>query len=623
MHRVATEGAVLRRGELSTAWRAVAAAPPGRLAPSEWRHVDPLLAARVAASVADDRGRPWPQPRFIDYAAYVRTGDRVAYESAVAARLTRLTRAVVAAATGDDAALGEIADGLWLLCEQSTWCWPAHDDAFTRNGTLTPDLDRPCLDLGAGEAVAALAWAVAVHGVELERRFPGLVDRARREAEHRVFAPFRDRRWHWEGLDGHLHNWNPWIHGNLIAAAAALLPEEEAMPVIDRAVDGIDRYLAALPGDGAIDEGWEYWWNGAGRALEAIDLLDRLSGGALDLDGLEGLDELLRFPLRMQLAEDWYVNVADAQARGHRTLPWDLLHRWGRRRGLPDVTAYAAAHQNEGEPVVDLDLGLGRVISALGDVAWREAAGSGSLPLPRTVELASVQLVLARERDGSSAGLAMTLKGGHNDENHNHNDLGSVIVALDGEPVIVDPGRPTYEARTFTERRYEIWTMRSDWHSVPRPRGLSQPAGRDIRALEFAGGDDGVTAEWSVELRAAYGLAEDESWHRTATLDRAAGRVTIGDHWRLDAAASADPTTVVYLVWGDVSAEGDEVLRIRRPTGSGRDALLRHDGARAHLEVRALDDAHLQRSWGVSLTRITLHPAAGANGLRVTVEPAP
>jgi hypothetical protein len=80
---------------------------------------------------------------------------------------------------------------------------------------------------------------------------------------------------------------------------------------------------------------------------------------------------------------------------------------------------------------------------------------------------------------------------------------------------------------------------------------------------------------------------------------------------------------VVYLVWGDVSADGDDVLRIRRPTSSGRDALLRHDGARVHLEIRALDDAHLQRSWGATLTRITLHPPAGANELRITVEAAP
>ena len=38
-------------------------------------------------------------------------------------------------------------------------------------------------------------------------------------------------------------------------------------------LEGLDRYVAVLPGDGAIDEGYSYWWNGACRALEALDIL--------------------------------------------------------------------------------------------------------------------------------------------------------------------------------------------------------------------------------------------------------------------------------------------------------------------------------------------------------------
>jgi hypothetical protein len=352
-------------------------------------------------------------------------------------------------------------------------------------------------------------------------------------------------------------------------------------------------------------------------------VLHRLAGEELDLSRLEGLDALLRFPLRMQLSDEWYLNVADASARGHGALPWDLLHRWGRRRGLADVTAYAAAHRVAGHPVVDLDIGIGRVVSALGDEVWRDAAGSGSAPLPASVELPSVQLALARERAGTSAGLAVSLKGGHNDENHNHNDLGSVVVALDGVPVVVDPGRSTYEARSFSDRRYEIWTTRSDWHSVPRPRGLLQHPGRGVRATGFGGRDDGSIAAWAVELREAYALAETESWRRTASLDRPSSRVTIEDRWRLDDQPDARPTTITYLVWGEVTAEGEQALRIRRPSSAARDAVLRHDAHDAVVEVRPLDDPQLTRSWGASLTRVSLLPAPGAHALRVTLEAAP
>lgn len=44
-------------------------------------------------------------------------------------------------------------------------------------------------------------------------------------------------------------------------------------------------------------------------------------------------------------------------------------------------------------------------------------------------------------------------------ERHNHNDIGQFIVYADGKPVIIDVGVETYTAKTFSERRYEIWTM--------------------------------------------------------------------------------------------------------------------------------------------------------------------
>ncbi len=66
----------------------------------------------------------------------------------------------------------------------------------------------------------------------------------------------------------------------------------------------------------------------------------------------------------------------------------------------------------------------------------------------------STQVLLARPAAGSAAGLTLAVKGGHNGEHHNHNDVGSVVVALGGVPVLVDAGRPTYTAQTFGPDRY-------------------------------------------------------------------------------------------------------------------------------------------------------------------------
>lgn len=624
---------------LSAAWRRRAGGPLHSIVPDgRWLSIERALLdafvdrARAEAATEDRAATSWPQPLFSQYSAYPLRGERISYETAVGDRLARLSRSVIlaaAAAAGIAVAapldpLAEVADGLWLLAEQTTWSWAAHDDAFRRFGTVTPALDAPYLDLGAGEAVAAVAWTVAVLGDALDERYPGLTDRLRAEAEQRVFAPFLDRDdWHWlglEGEDGGLHNWNPWILGNTIAAAAVLCEPARRDLVIDRAVDGIDRYLTGLPADGAIDEGWEYWWNGAARALEAIETLDRLTDGALDLDGLGSLHELVRFPQRMQLSADWYVNVADAQARATRDLPWDLLHRWGRRLGLPDVVGYAAAHRDPELPIAGERAGLGRLVRVCLDDEWaRASAADAALPLPTSVDLPSVGLSIAREHGGRPDGLAVSYKGGHNDENHNHNDLGSIIVALDGVPAIIDPGRPSYDAKTFGPDRYDIWCMRSDWHSAPAPRGLLQRHGRRFTTRERQGGDRGDVASWSLELAAAYGLAQHERWRRTVTLDRSLARVTIEDAWTLDETAG---TVVTLMLWGEVTEHDGTSLSVHRPLAGTRDLHLGHDAERVEVERVPLSDPMLQRSWGDAITRVRLTPRSSATSLSVSAEAA-
>ncbi|MFN3925029.1 MAG: hypothetical protein ACK4K6_15485, partial [Pseudarthrobacter sp.] len=340
-----------------------------------WHLADAAVLGPLHDQACDERGNPWPQPLVSHYARYFRDGNRTAYEGLVAARQQRLTRAVVMALVSDDggtasgagagrdAWLDEVIDGAYLLCEQSSWSWAAHDDVFTRSGEVVPDLGRPFLDLGAGEVAAQLAWLDHVLGGQLDERAPGLRSRIRGEAARRVIRPFLDRMdWHWLGLDGDVHNWNPWIHSNLIAAALFLVddPETQARTVA-RCIEGLDRFLASLPADGAIDEGFAYWWNGAGRALEGLALLEQATGGGLDA-GLPVVRELVAYPHRMHIGVNWFLNVADGPAQAAAALPWDMLHGWAVRLGDQDAARHAAAMA---APRIEAAAGLGRVLHSL------------------------------------------------------------------------------------------------------------------------------------------------------------------------------------------------------------------------------------------------------------------
>src|SRR5262245_47474196 len=221
-----------------------------------------------------ERGTPWPIPLAHGYARYFRDGDRDAYEQIVFARQRRLTRAaVLGAATLDPLWMDEVADGVTLLCEQSSWCWPAHDDTYRRHGSVVPTVTDPYLDLGAGEVAAQLAWVDHLLGAQLDHHVPGVRSRIRHEVDRRVLTPFTTRRdWHWLGLDGDGHNCCAGIHGNVMIAGLRLMTDgRQRDELVDLALAGLERFVASIPADGAIDEGYSYWWNGVCRALEALD----------------------------------------------------------------------------------------------------------------------------------------------------------------------------------------------------------------------------------------------------------------------------------------------------------------------------------------------------------------
>jgi hypothetical protein len=578
-----------------------------------WDAVDgPTLAALRTVAEAE-LGTPWPATTATTWARVHRDGDRDQHEQRVFARQHRLSRAAVlaAASPGDPVWLDEFADGVLLLCEQTSWCWPAHERTTAARGDVLPDVTRPFLDLGAGEVAGRLAWADHLLGAALDERWPGLRARIRHEVDVRVLRPFEEvGDWHWLGLDGDVHNWNPWIHSNVLVASLALVADpDRRAALVARVVEGLDRYVASLPADGAIDEGYAYWWNGAGRAFEALDLLRDATGGALDATGVPPLAQTVAYPHRVHLGGPWYLNVADGQARPPVAQPWAALHRAGLAFGDTEAVAHAAAHRVPGGPVADVDHGLGLLLRALTSPAWLAAVPGGS-PLPRDVWLPSVQVLVARGAAGSPAGLTLAAKGGHDDEHHNHNDVGSFVVALGGVPVAVDAGRPTYTRQTFSDDRYAIWTMQSSWHNVPEIAGVAQPASRSAAARDVAAGD----AELGMELADAYPGSGVTSWRRTARLDRPSGVVTVRDAWAFADDRERPASCVRVLLAGSV-ARDDSGLVVRALDGAGS-VRVRWSGdvVGAELEVRELDDPMLSDVWGAALTRLTLTLGSGAAG---------
>lgn len=580
-----------------------------------WAAVDPVARAELLAAARTALADPSPALPASAWARAFRDGVRTQHEDAARALRHDVALQVIAAVlTGEIAAatappgaaehLDRAVDGLVALAETSTWCWAPHDRGAAERDEVLPDPDRPFLDLGAAEVASLVAWSDHVLGPHLDVRAPGLRRRLRREVEQRVLGPFeRVRDWHWIGRDGDAHNWNPWIHLAVLEATIALVDDPGRRDrLADLVVEGLDHFVRVQPDDGGVDEGVQYWWLGAGRLLEALDLL-----GPRDASPV--LAQLIRYPHRMHLGGDWYVNVGDGPARPSAEQPWHVLHRWGVRLG----DEAAQAHARSRGRTAPVRAGLGRALTALADPAWKPAEATGEPWLAAHEWLPRVQVLVAREAAGTTRGLTVAAKAGHNAERHNHLDVGTYWVAVDGRPLVVDVGQPTYTAGSFGPDRYRAWPLRSAWHNVPEPGGEQEPGAASRAADVHAELDDHTTA-LHADLAAAYPAARLRSWRRTVRLVRGDHpHVVVTDRW------DGEPEHVLlrHILSGEVELGADHAVVTAPGTRSLR---ISWEDAEAELEHHELDDPLLVASWGRQLSRLTLNIAPTAGEATIHLE---
>jgi hypothetical protein len=201
---------------------------------------------------------------------------------------------------------------------------------------------------------------------------------------------------------------------------------------------------------------------------------------------------------------------------------------------------------------------------------------------------------------------AVAVKGGNNGESHNHNDVGSITLYKDGKPFLIDVGVETYTARTFSPRRYEIWTMQSGYHNLPTFGDVMQSDGENFAARDVKAEFSPARATISLDIAAAYPAeAELRSYWRTVTLHRGEN-VEIVDVHDGDRPAVLSLMTCVEPVIDGTSVRFDGLGAIDI-AGGGLIAVDRID----------IDDARLAISWPGRLYRLRIAMAEPTLKLRI------
>ena len=582
-----------------------------RLAPpagsEAWKKLPGAGRLLAAGEAALRRAKKPPALPLSLWLAYTERGDRAGYEKPYFARRRTLCDLVMAeCAAGSGRYIPAIADYSWAICEESAWQLPAHNVYIRDTPALPlPDTKRPVVDLFAAETGATLALVHMLLGRELNAYAPGLAGRVGGEVRRRVLRPYLHDHFWWmadtdDPRDKPVCNWTSWCTQNVLLAAAALLPARSLPPYVKKAAAGLDSFLAEYGEDGCCNEGAQYYGHAALTLYNALELLCQMAPGALESVWTESkLRHMAEYIVHMHVAGPYYLNFADCSPLAGRRGAREYL--FSKRVGsepLGTLAALDAAEEAQGENHADNSDGISlyeRIQSAFAEEEMlAEAEKRRDRPIPAAPDIWYPSVGVLSVRRGA---YVLGAKAGCNADSHNHNDTGSLILYKDGLPLLIDVGVESYTAKTFSDRRYEIWTMQSSWHNLPEfdPAGgaYQQLPGSEARAERVRVDPDlgGLT----MDIAAAYGPVPGLGTYRRRMALTDSG-LTVEDE-------TDYPGTVALSLMSaeKPDAEGDTVR-----FGTLGQAVLR--GAdRIQWEAIPVRDARLRAAWPETIYRTRIY----------------
>ena len=593
-----------------------------------WQSVPADLAGLLVKRAEAVLGMPWETLTAAVLLEFKRTGDRTDHAVIYKRRRDRLNDLVLGECIeGKGRFMDEIANGVWLTCEETFWGFPAHL-AMQKAGVGLPDAAEPVVDLFAAQTAGTLSLVDYLVGSRLDQVSPLITKRIRWEAKRRVLDPAflrDDFWWMWNGSEGsgnRLNNWNPWINSNLLMTNLLLEPDPaRRIQAILKILKSVDRYLEQYSPDGGCEEGPGYFVMSACTFFECCWLMESATGGAARVLSHPFIKKMEHFIADVHIAGDYYVNYADAH--GQDGPPPELIYRIGVGVGDKTLEEFGAFHIPATAAALSaprlqdaryIDMYLSRLVPDILSAAKARATPKVDA-LERDSWYPALHLMTARAKAGSSDGFYLAVQATENQRSHGHNDSGSFIVFHDGKPVFIDVGPEAYSAKTFSAERYTIWTMQSAYHNLPSVGGVMQSSANPwFRASDVKYESDDAHAGLTMNLATAYpdeaGIAQ---WIRSIVLERNDGHVRLTEDFKLQQRVPVALTFMTPRIPSQ-GAQGTVVLSLVDKSGS--DVSLKFDPslAVATFEKIELKDFDLRRIWGEDLYRVLLTSTEPTSG---------
>jgi hypothetical protein len=565
----------------------------------------------------------WPVVKATDYLEFIRSGNR--RQGAYAAPSRALNSLVMGELIeGKGRFIDQIINAVWYYSEQTWWGWSAHLYFQKAPGGL-PDVNEPTVDLGVGEIANDLAWTWYLFKDEFDKIHPLISTRLKQEIMNKAVKPYAERTdFGYMGFKGgRPNNWNPWINYNMLNCFL-LLEDDPAKKLADviKIINSLDKFLNGYSDDGGCDEGPSYWGAAGALLYESLAILKDATGGKFDVFDNSLVKNIGKYFYKVNIHAPYFLNFADADA----TTGGDsyTVYQYGKAIGderMKQFGAYLAILNKWGQHSMS-----GKICDQIKELGSLDEIKNADAKEALVADfwLPQTEVAGGRDKADSYMGFFFGAKGGFNNESHNHNDVGSCVLYFDGKPCLIDLGREEYTARTFSSRRYEIWTMQSGYHTLPVINGTEQSPGASFKARNTKFSANERSISFLAEIADAYpSAAKVKTWIRSYLLVRGKS-FTISDKFELLEKTGAK-TSSNLITYCKVSEVSEGLLKFE---GEGFVMNMKYNPkvVKPVIEFKEVTDNSLRRYWPKGVTRVILEfvspSLSGAQDIIFTAQPA-
>lgn len=485
------------------------------------------------------------------FALYENTGNRLKYEAVYFLRRKYLAvfgmLSILYKRKEDIKKLEEV---LTAICLEECWALPPHvNREENKNWRIT-------IDLFASETAQAVTEICAILKEELSDEVKVLV---RDNVLNRVIQPFYNAQIPYSGWEVCNHNWCAVCAGSIGSASLFLFSQDENKlnQYMERICSSLTHYIDGFPEDGTCMEGISYFTYGMTYYVTFAAQIYEYSKGKIDLFHSEKLRKIGEFQQKCYFGGGITINFSDGSS--HDKFKMGLTSYLALRYPTIIIPNMDMAAEYDTDPCF-------RWAAIYRDYIWTrqyivnyQEKVESNIKSQKVIEYKNNlenQVIVEGKREieshiqkevshqhasqivlpdagwsisKSKNGAGFAIKGGHNQEPHNHNDVGSFLYVNQKDMLLMELGAGEYTKDYFSDKRYTILCNSSLGHNVPLINGGEQQTGKDFCCTRFETDGNGKTI---LDIGKAYEQGTIDSLERSTYFNLENGETIIRDKFQ-------------------------------------------------------------------------------------------